>query len=278
MGRPELLEDVHMGYEDGKPAVFDRNINGWVRVPDSIELPDNQDDRDTDCPRVACEVSNVAAASACQIASSVREILNPCPDPCELHAFKPGRVRISRSAIAEYLPLAEAAANGGAQLIALPEYCGGLKTNGKKIDPPSTKDEDHPVLLSLLRFARERSVHVLVGSVAIDGPGDRIYNRSYLIDKTGMPNIWYDKLHMFDIQLSKTKVYRESARVMPGDQAVVFESDIARIGLTICYDIRFPQLYRDLAHYDAEIIANPGGIHQGNGRGALACSEPRPGD
>ena len=109
------------------------------------------------------------------------------------------------SAIAEYLPLAEAAANGGAQLIALPEYCGGLKTNGKKIDPPSTKDEDHPVLLSLLRFARERSVHVLVGSVAIDGPGDRIYNRSYLIDKTGMPNIWYDKLHMFDIQLSKPK-------------------------------------------------------------------------
>jgi predicted amidohydrolase len=161
------------------------------------------------------------------------------------------------SALAEALPLAGAAAEAGAQLIALPEYCGGLRAEGGALRPPSAPAESHPVLDALRDFAAARGVWMLVGSLAVDGPEDRIVNRGFLIDADGAVAGAYDKIHMFDIQLSETEVYRESATVAPGGAAAVYDSPFGRLGHTICYDLRFPRLFRDLAQAGAEILFCP---------------------
>jgi predicted amidohydrolase len=161
------------------------------------------------------------------------------------------------SALEEARALAASAAGVGAELLALPEYCGGLRTEGGRLLPPSAPEEAHPVLAGLREIAAGAGVWILVGSVAVDGPDGRIRNRGFVLDSEGAIASRYDKIHMFDIQLSETEVYRESAAVEPGDRASLVEAAGARIGHTICYDLRFPQLYRDLAQAGAEILAVP---------------------
>ncbi len=158
---------------------------------------------------------------------------------------------------AEALALAGSAAERGAELIALPEYCGGLKTEGGAIAAPAAEEASHPVVRALAELAADRRVAVLVGSVAVPGPEGKILNRGLLIGPDGRIGARYDKIHMFDIQLSEAEVYRESARVAPGGVACLAEAAGARIGHTICYDLRFPALYRDLAQAGAEILAVP---------------------
>ncbi|MCB1472859.1 MAG: carbon-nitrogen hydrolase family protein [Rhodobiaceae bacterium] len=161
------------------------------------------------------------------------------------------------SALSEALALAERAMSSGAQLLALPEYCGGLATRDGAIAPPVASEDAHPVLQGLKAFAQRKAVWILVGSVAVEGPGGKIVNRGFLLDDEGRVRSRYDKLHMFDIQLSQQEVYRESATVAAGDEAVLTDTPFARIGHTICYDLRFPQLYRALAQAGAEILAVP---------------------
>jgi predicted amidohydrolase len=173
------------------------------------------------------------------------------------------------SAIAEALPLARQAVDNGAELLCLPEYCGGLLSRDGVIVPPSSTEDNHPVLAALRSFAAGVGVWMQVGSVAIDGPpnamGDTIINRGFLVDADGAIRARYDKIHMFDIQLSETEVYRESTYVTAGADAVVEETPWARIGHTICYDLRFPQLYRDLAQAGAEILTVPAAFTQKTG-------------
>lgn len=161
------------------------------------------------------------------------------------------------SAITEALALAETAVSVGADLIALPEYCGGLKTQGAAFAPPAEIEAKHPVLLELQQFAERQAVWVIVGSVAITGPGGKIYNCSFTIDHQGRIISRYKKIHLFDIELSSGEVYRESALVAPGNEAVVFDSPFGRIGHSICYDLRFPSLYRKLSQAGAEILLVP---------------------
>ena len=159
------------------------------------------------------------------------------------------------SALDEALGLADQAE--GAELLALPEYCGGLRTEDGLFRPPSAPEAEHPVLAGLRDAARERGVWVLIGSVAIAMPGGRTLNRGYLVDPKGEIRSRYDKIHLFDIQLSESEVYRESSVIEGGGQAVVVDMPQAKIGHTICYDVRFPQLYRDLAQAGAEILCVP---------------------
>lgn len=161
------------------------------------------------------------------------------------------------SAIAEAMALAERAVSVGAELVALPEYCGGLKTQGAAFAPPAASEAEHPVLLEMQRFAERHGVWVIVGSVAITGPGGKIYNCSFAIDDRGQIKSRYNKIHLFDIELSSGEVYRESALVAPGNEAVVFDTPFGRIGHSICYDLRFPDLYRQLAQAGAEILLVP---------------------
>ena len=96
-----------------------------------------------------------------------------------------------------------------------------------------------------------------IGSLAIDAPGGKVLNRGYMIDDRGQIRGRYDKIHMFDIELSDTEAYRESDTITPGVEAVVHDTPFGRIGHTICYDLRFPHLFRDLAKAGAEIICCP---------------------
>lgn len=161
------------------------------------------------------------------------------------------------TALDEALPLAEAAVKAGADILFLPEYCGGLKSEGAAVAPPSAPQASHPFLLEMREFALKRRVWINLGSIAVDAPDGRILNRGLMIDDTGAVRGQYDKINMFDIQLSETEVYRESAHVSPGNMAVIHDTPFARIGHTICYDLRFPELFRRLAQGGAEIIICP---------------------
>ena len=161
------------------------------------------------------------------------------------------------SALDEALPLAEAAVGAGADILFLPEYCGGLRSDGSKLTPPVAAEQAHPFLVAMRDFAARRQVWVQIGSIAIAGPDGRILNRGYMIDDRGAIRGHYDKIHLFDVDLAQGATYRESATVAPGGEAVVHDTPFARIGHTICYDLRFPQLYRDLAQSGAQILTCP---------------------
>ena len=161
------------------------------------------------------------------------------------------------TALAEATGLAETALSRGAQFLLLPEYCGGLKSEGSALRPPAAPEADHPFLVAFREFAQAHQVWIMLGSIAIATEGGKILNRSYVIDDSGAIRSRYDKIHLFDIQLSPTEVYRESAHVVPGDRAVIVDTPIGRIGHSICYDLRFPHLYRALARAGAEILAIP---------------------
>ena len=160
------------------------------------------------------------------------------------------------SALDEALPLAEAAVQAGAKMLFLPEYCGGLKSKGAALDPPAAIEADHPFLKRFQRFAAEKGVWVMLGSIAVK-QGGKLVNRGYMLDPKGQIHGSYDKIHMFDIQLSETEVYRESDTISAGDAAVIHDTPLAKIGHTICYDLRFPNLYRSLAQRGADILTAP---------------------
>ena len=153
--------------------------------------------------------------------------------------------------------LAGDAVAAGAELVCLPEYCGGLKSENGVLKPPAAPEASHPVLEALCAFTRDAGVWMLIGSVAVDGPDGRLINRGFLVDDQGEIRARYDKIHLFDVDLSETERYRESAVVDPGVQAVVADTPWGRLGMTTCYDLRFPHLYRSLAHAGAEILAVP---------------------
>ena len=160
-------------------------------------------------------------------------------------------------AVEEARRLAGDAVAAGAELVCLPEYCGGLKSENGLFAPPTAPEARHPVLDALRSFASDAGVWMLIGSIAVDGPGDRLINRGYVLDGRGDIRARYDKIFLFDVDLSPTQRYRESAVVAPGGQAVLVDTPWGRLGLTICYDLRFPQLYRALAQAGAEILAVP---------------------
>lgn len=170
-----------------------------------------------------------------------------------------------QSALSEALALAEAAVSVGAQFLALPEYCGGLQTREAAFVPPSAPEDAHPVLLGLQRFARDHKVWMLIGSVAVPADNGQITNRSFIVDNHGYIRARYDKLHLFDVQLSASKSYRESDKVSPGQSAVIVDALQTHLGLSICYDLRFPMLYRELAQAGAEILCIPSAFTRATG-------------
>ena len=161
------------------------------------------------------------------------------------------------AALDETLSLAAEAVAAGAVFLGTPEYCGGLVSDGPVLVPPHAHEDDHEYLAGLKRFSAEYGVWFLVGSVAITAPQGRIYNRGFLLDATGQVRSRYTKIHMFDIQFTEADVYRESASVEAGSEAVLMDTPVGKMGHTICYDLRFPHLYRELAQAGAQVLAVP---------------------
>ena len=163
-------------------------------------------------------------------------------------------------AFAHIEPLIRQAAADGAKLILTPEGTNFLiQDRERRAAVLQTQDRDQAVR-QLRDLARALGVWLLIGSAIVKSGhegDDRAGNRSLLIDDQGDVAATYDKLHVFDVDLPTGERWRESAAVRPGDDAVVADTPWGRMGLTICYDVRFPQLYRALAKAGAAMIAVP---------------------
>ncbi|MGV6846921.1 MAG: carbon-nitrogen hydrolase family protein [Marinibacterium sp.] len=179
------------------------------------------------------------------------------PRPLKIACLQTRPMPTMETAQAEVLPMADAAVRAGAQILFLPEYCGGLASDGRNLCPPSAPEDSHPFLGALRDAAARLGVWINVGSIAVTGPEDKIVNRGYMIDDQGGIFGHYDKIHLFDVDLVSDAVYRESETVSPGDRARIHDTPLGRIGHTICYDLRFPGLYRALAKAGAEILCCP---------------------
>ena len=169
--------------------------------------------------------------------------------------------------LADLLPWIAEAAGSGAQLVVTPEVSNCVSMSRAQQRAVLSHERDDTMLAALRLAAEEHRIWLLIGSVALktDDPDGRFANRSFLVSPTGKIAARYDKIHMFDVQLSDRESYVESSGYRPGDRAVIAETSIARIGLTICYDLRFPKLFRDLAQAGAQIITVPSAFSAGTG-------------
>jgi deaminated glutathione amidase len=157
------------------------------------------------------------------------------------------------------LAFVQQAATDGAGMVLTPECTNMLSSNRAHQQATLRTEADDPTLSALRDAAARHGVWLLAGSLGIrtDDPDGRFANRSFLIAPDGAVATRYDKIHMFDVNVSETEVYRESAAYRPGVQAVLADTPEARLGLTVCYDLRFPHLYRRLAQAGAQIITVP---------------------
>ncbi|MFP5478654.1 MAG: carbon-nitrogen hydrolase family protein [Alphaproteobacteria bacterium] len=155
--------------------------------------------------------------------------------------------------------LVRQAVAAGAGFVLTPELTNGLSSSRAHQRSVFRHEADDPTLVALRDQAKAAGIWLLVGSLGLltqDADG-RFANRSLLIAPDGSVAARYDKIHMFDVNVSETEVYRESEGYRPGTQAVVAETPFARIGMTVCYDVRFPALYRRLAQGGAQVITVP---------------------
>jgi predicted amidohydrolase len=157
------------------------------------------------------------------------------------------------------------AAAQGARLIALPEYCALLDGSGRVMREHSPAEADHAALGAFQALARETRAWLLLGSLTVKLDDARMANRSYLLSDTGTIVARYDKIHMFDATLPGGKVIRESSAYRPGGQAVLAPTPWGLLGMSVCYDVRFPGLYRALAQAGAVMLAVPSSFQRETG-------------
>jgi deaminated glutathione amidase len=181
-------------------------------------------------------------------AACIQHTAGPDPEP-NLRTVA-DLVRQARDAGAEFIMTAEAS---------------NLIESGRRRRDKARKEADDPFLAGMRDLARELGAWLLLGSLVIDPAGEkaaepgeeRLTNRSFLIDSAGAIAARYDKIHMFDIDLANGESYRESNAYRPGAQTVVAETPWGGLGMSVCYDVRFPHLYRALAQAGADFLAVP---------------------
>jgi predicted amidohydrolase len=157
------------------------------------------------------------------------------------------------------------AKSAGADYVQTPEMTNILAAKREQLFAKIVEEESDPALAALRDLARKLGITVHAGSLAIKVSPDRAANRSFLIDPQGEIVARYDKIHMFDVDLDNGESYRESNSYNPGEIAVLCDRPFGRLGLTICYDLRFPALYRALADAGATMLAIPSAFTQQTG-------------
>lgn len=155
------------------------------------------------------------------------------------------------------------AAAQGAEFIFTPENSFLMEETGAKTE--IFTQENHPAVKAASEMAKTNGVWLLIGSVAVDDGDGKSFNRSILFDNKGQISAYYDKIHLFDVEVGDGQIYRESAKITAGNKAVVAATPFGGIGMTVCYDVRFPQLYRALAKAGANIITVPAAFTQTTG-------------
>ena len=165
------------------------------------------------------------------------------------------------------LSMVQQASEAGAQFVATPEVTNCVSSSRRRQTEVLALQEDDQTLAAMCAAAARFGVWISIGSLALKLPDDeRFTNRSFMIDPSGQIVAQYDKIHMFDVTLSETEQYRESDGYRAGDHAVIADIAFAKVGMTICYDIRFPHLYRRLAKSGASILLIPAAFAQPTGR------------
>jgi predicted amidohydrolase len=158
------------------------------------------------------------------------------------------------------------AAAGGAKFVFSPEYVLMMDGSGRTMREKALKEDGEPALSALTALSRELGIWQLVGSLTLMSGDGRMFNRSLLISAEGRVAATYDKIHMFDATLPSGTVIRESSAYRPGERAVVAGTPWGRLGMTVCYDLRFPQLYRTLAQRGAAMLAIPSSFQRETGK------------
>jgi predicted amidohydrolase len=149
------------------------------------------------------------------------------------------------------------AARGGAQMLFTPEMSGLIDRDRARATPNVLGESDDRVLAVVREAAARAGVWVALGSLAVKREDGRWANRAFVIDAAGEIAARYDKIHMFDVDLATGESWRESSAYAPGDEVVTVETPAGRLGLSICYDIRFPALFEALGQARCDIIAIP---------------------
>ena len=173
---------------------------------------------------------------------------------------------------AENLPhtraMLEEAAGAGAGFVLTPEVTNCLSSDRAQQRAVLRHEEEDPTLAALREDAARLKLWLLIGSLALktDDEDGRFANRSFLIGPDGGIVARYDKINMFDVDVSETEKYRESAGYRPGTRAVIAPTPFGTLGLSICYDVRFPQLYRRLSQAGAQILTVPAAFNDTTGK------------
>ncbi|MFG1358530.1 carbon-nitrogen hydrolase family protein [Xanthobacter pseudotagetidis] len=153
--------------------------------------------------------------------------------------------------------LVREAARDGAQYVQTPETTNLMELDRALLFDKLAAEGDDITLAALRETARELKIHLHIGSLALKVSENRAVNRAFLIDPDGEITARYDKIHMFDVDLGHGESYRESTAYRPGERAVLAEAGAVPLGLTICYDLRFPALYRALTEAGAKVLTVP---------------------
>ena len=159
--------------------------------------------------------------------------------------------------LAAALKLIEEAKEASADYVLTPEMTNILAAKREQLFAKIVTEEQDETLTTLREVARKLAIYIHIGSLAIKASPEKAANRSFLIDRRGEVVARYDKIHMFDVDLAGGESYRESNTYRPGELAMVSDLPWGRLGLTVCYDLRFPALYRALAEAGASFLAIP---------------------
>ncbi|MCH9673824.1 MAG: carbon-nitrogen hydrolase family protein [Gammaproteobacteria bacterium] len=162
--------------------------------------------------------------------------------------------------------LVRAAASAGADFITTPECVSMMEPRRRRVLEKATDEGSDQALSEFCALAKETGKWLLAGSLIIKVEEERCANRSFLIGPDGSVVAHYDKVHMFDVSLADGESYRESRTYRPGTRAVVAELPWGKLGMTVCYDMRFPYLYRTLAHAGATLLTVPSAFTRPTGR------------
>ncbi|MFT5111500.1 MAG: putative amidohydrolase [Parasphingorhabdus sp.] len=162
--------------------------------------------------------------------------------------------------------LIERASLQGAELICLPEFCSHFHVTPELFDTGPQVETGHSALQAFSAQAKELGCWLLIGSVAVMDEAGKLRNRSVLINALGEIFCRYDKIHMFDVMLGNGEEYRESDTFNPGSKAILADTPLGKLGLSICYDLRFAGLYRTLAQQGAEILTVPAAFMHTTGK------------
>lgn len=168
--------------------------------------------------------------------------------------------------IEQTISLIQKSAKSGAKLICLPENSSFMAANPEELMANSYPQNNNPVLKEYCKSAKENSIWLLVGSIGIKIYSvKKLANRSFLISPKGVITNQYDKIHLYKANVQGGECQDESKRYIAGNKAVIANCELAKIGMTICYDLRFPQLFRALAQNGAQIISAPAAFTQFTG-------------